>query len=115
MSGDQPVPLAGGTPVPVDPPGPIHLDLTDLPGDPVNTRPQHLVLEFCWDQNGQQWRDIYGPWIASDDDAHLAAIQEFVIDWQRLTGIKPTSVMLTLVVDPVQWVRGRKAADSDGG
>lgn len=64
-----------------------------------------IVLEFRWEQDGQERAEMFGPWIVAEDETHLELITGFIKDWNRLSGHKATSVIMTLVTDPAGWVR----------
>jgi hypothetical protein len=72
---------------------------------PESAGSRMIVLEFRWEQDGGSRGEMFGPWAVTEDEAHLELITGFIRDWNRLSGHKATSVVMTLVTDPAGWVR----------
>lgn len=66
------------------------------------------ILGFEWEQDGQRHAETFGPWAADDDETYLELITGFIKNWNLLSGHKATSVVMTLVTDPAEWVRSRE-------
>jgi len=74
-----------------------------------------LVAVVEWDESGEGRQETYGPWAASEDDSHLAAIGEFVRAWPERAGVLPKTVTLTLCLDPLAFLSGEAVTAAGSG
>lgn len=77
----------------------------------VTADPDRVVLTFQWRDSsaGLMRSETFGPWVADEDETHLAAIRDFVLDWQRLTGLKADVVTMAIAFDPDAWIREQES------
>lgn len=84
--------------------------------DQVTGRPQQIVLDLEWTEDGQGRRELFGPWTQGDPEteeggvAHLMAARDFLNKWRRVTGCHPGDGGATVIVinDPDEWMRARE-------
>jgi hypothetical protein len=82
-------------------------------------RPQIVVLELKWTEDGQPKRETFGPWTQGDPQteegglSHMAAAHGFLRNWCRAMGREPDEAAVTLVLDPDEWLGTVKAEGSD--
>ena len=85
-------------------------------------RPQQVVLELRWTEDGRERPELFGPWAQGDPEteegglSHMLAAHRFVGDWHRVTGASLSSGDATVIVvnDPEEWLRAqRERAESD--
>jgi hypothetical protein len=81
--------------------------------DAQAVRPQQIVLNLKWTEDGQQRQEMFGPWAQGDPEteeghvAHMMAAHAFLGEWCRVTGLVPDKAAVIVVLDPGGWVRER--------
>jgi len=78
-------------------------------------RPQMIVLDLKWTEDGREMRELFGPWTQGDpatEDgglAHMMAAHRFLGAWHRVTELDPARNGATVIVvnDPEEWLPGR--------
>lgn len=79
---------------------------------------QRVALDVRWAKDGQERRELFGPWVQGDPEteegavAHMMAAHRFIGEWGRVSGREPSEVEVTavLLTDPDEWVRQHGAA-----
>lgn len=85
--------------------------------EPQATRPQQIVVDLTWTEDGQDRRELFGPWTQGDPEteegyvAHMVAAHGFLGEWRRVTGLTPDRAVVSIILDPGQWLRERKGSD----
>lgn len=67
--------------------------------------PQPMVLEIAWSEGSIPRTEVFGPWMATDDFAHMGQIKDLLDGFMRVTGYEPKRVVLAIVQEPQQWLR----------
>lgn len=79
---------------------------------------QRVALDLEWTEDGQERRELFGPWIQGDPEteegavAHMMAAHRFLGEWRRVTGLELADGGATAIIvnDPDEWVRERSEA-----
>jgi len=57
-------------------------------------RPQQVVLQLQWTEDGQERQELFGPWTQGNPEteegsvAHMAEAHRFIGEWRRATGLE---------------------------
>lgn len=88
--------------------------------DAQAVRPQQIVLNLKWTEDGQQRQEMFGAWSQGDPEteeghvAHMMAAHAFIGEWCRVTGLVPDEAAVIVVLDPDRWVLEREAQAEAG-
>lgn len=90
-------------------------------GDQVTGRPQQIVLELKWTEDGQEHAELFGPWTQGDpqttegETSHLMAAHAFTREWASARNPDDLGeATVIVVIDPDEW-RRQQQEGSDGG
>ena len=86
----------------------------------VMPRPQQVVLQLNWTEDGRERQELFGPWAQGDPEteegaiAHMVAAHAFIGEWRRVTGLDLADGGATAIIlnDPGEWLREREAGQS---
>lgn len=79
----------------------------------VTRRPQQIVLDLKWTEDGQQRRELFGPWAQDGDPetdegrmSHLMAAHRFLREWASVNNPDAKADATVIIVnDPDEWRR----------